>query len=349
MKPSFARALVALLLAAAPASAQENLGVHLLLFGDATYQETERDVADGFSLGQAVAHLNASLSPRVSLFTEVSVRPSAADFGVSLERLIVRYDVRDWLKLSGGRYHTPISWWNVAFHHGAWLQPSIARPAPIAFGTPLMPVHFLGVLAEGRVAAGAVEVEYEAGLGNGRQADLALPGDAGDDNSSLALVGGLAFTPAGRPELEAGVHAYVDRPRDPSGRPVDERILSAHVAVEHPLELLAEYFRIHHAPDAAGLRSTDTSAWYLHVGYRLPPRLPRLLPYVRLENVDVSGEDVLFAPLGLEHEAVVAGVRWDFSPFAALKLEYRAEEVDVSDEGSSLLLNVSFVVPGLLN
>jgi len=39
--------------------------------------------------------------------------------------LLIRYDYNDFFKLSFGRYHTPINYWNTAFHHGLWLQTTI--------------------------------------------------------------------------------------------------------------------------------------------------------------------------------------------------------------------------------
>ena len=38
------------------------------------------------------------------------------------------FDKSDRLKVSFGRYHTPINYWNTAFHHGQWLQTTISRP-----------------------------------------------------------------------------------------------------------------------------------------------------------------------------------------------------------------------------
>jgi hypothetical protein len=132
---------------------------------------------------------------------------------------------------------------------------------------------------------------------------------------------------------------------------VDERILSAHAAFQRDVELIAEFIRITHEHDIEPVAgSYDTNAWYVHVGYRLPPSLLGLRPYVRYEQIDdPEANDVLFAP-SLGYTALVGGVRWDFSDFAALKAEYRDEEVSVAgneDDGRSLLLNASFVIPNL--
>ena len=332
--------------------------VRLMVFGDATFSETERDrITDGFSLGQVVGHMNASLSPRLLVFVEGTLTPTGGSPVATLERLIVRYDVNDWLKLSGGRYHNPVSYWNTAYHHGSWLQPSVARPHMVRFGTPLLPIHFNGVLAEGTIHSGPLLVGYEAGFGNGRQRNIAVPGDAGDDDGHLALLGGIRLRSLAVPGAEVGAHAYTDHARDVFDEPVDERILSGHVALQRQVELIAEYVLIRHESedDATGGDAFGTNAWYVHLGYRLPSPAG-LRPYVRYESIEPGDGDPVFDPPfapgpDIAYEAWIGGVRWDFSDYAALKAEYRDEQItvaDAPDDGWSVLLNASFVIPNLL-
>src|SRR5579872_4440482 len=91
----------------------------------------------GFEDGQFVLHLTSALSPKVTVFSELSLTARsdagtgatpAPGFNPEVERIILRYDVNDYFKLSFGRYHTPINYWNTAFHHGQWLQTTISRP-----------------------------------------------------------------------------------------------------------------------------------------------------------------------------------------------------------------------------
>jgi len=343
-------AVLGLLAMGGPLRGQSSeLPVRVMLFGDATFTETERDQSEGFSLGQVVGHMNAALSPRLAVFVEGTLTPTSSNPSATLERVILRYDFHDWLKLSAGRYHNPVSWWNTAFHHGSWLQPSIARPRMVAFGSPLIPIHFLGLLAEGALHAGPLVLVYEGGVGNGRQDDIALTGDAGDDDSHLALVGGLRLRTLTTHGAEIGVHAYADETEVPL--PWTERMLSAHVAIERPLELIGEYVLIRHEPGQAATPgpARDTHAWYAHAGLRLPAPLASLRPYGRWERIEPAANDPIFTPdLVPEYEALIAGLRWDFSAFAAIKVEYRHEELGPDDRGASLLVNASFVVPNLL-
>ena len=122
-----------------PASAPVfNPTVHAMIFGDASYVATERMIPSGFIMGQAVGHLIASLTDRLAYFGEVTLTSQPTGYTVELERSILRYDFTDAFKLSGGRYHTPIGYWNTAFHHGTWLQTTVVAPGD---GEVRQPVH----------------------------------------------------------------------------------------------------------------------------------------------------------------------------------------------------------------
>ena len=136
----------------------------------------------GFKEGQFVLHFSSALSQRLSFFAEVSLTARSSEFRTEVERTIIRYDYSDELKVSFGRYHTPINWWNTAFHHGQWLQTTAERPEMTRFGGDYIPVHFVGGLIEGGIPAGGPNLNWKAGLGNGRSSIIARVGDAGDIN-----------------------------------------------------------------------------------------------------------------------------------------------------------------------
>lgn len=334
---------------ASPASGQNELGppVQVMLFSDATYLLTEREVSEGFSLGQVVGHLNGVLTDRLSIAVEATLTPRSSATVATLERLIIAYDVSDAFKLSAGRYHTPVSWWNTQHHHGLWLQTSIDRPRMVRFGTPLIPVHFVGFLAAGTLHLGGSTLAYEAGAGNGRDPGLVGPGDAGEQDGSVALVSGLRFRPRGLAGLELGVHGYLDRV-DPIGTtgPVDERILGGHASWLANPEVVVEYLHFIHEPEAGGGASTS-DAFYVQVGLRLPPGRT-VQPYARFERVDIAAGDPLFSGLGLGYQGVIGGLRWDFASFAALKGEVRSEEVAGAQRATSFAMNASFVIPNII-
>lgn len=301
-------------------------------FADVDFSAQDRsEGARGFSDGQFVLHMAAALSPRVNVFGELSFTPRAdagagtppaTGFNAEVERVIIRFDQSDQLKASFGRYHTPINWWNTAFHHGAWLQTTISRPEMVQFGGRFIPVHFVGALVEGSLPAGGWNVGYQGGIGNGRGSVISRAGDAGDNNDRPAWLMNLFTKPDRLYGLQVGGSAYFDRVSI-AGRPeYDERILAAHAVWQHEdPELIAEIADVRHS-EVGGALSESNLAYYVQAAYRLPA-LDRLWkPYFRFEHIHISPSDPVFAGIpNLDGSTV--GVRYDASAFAAIKLEGR--------------------------
>jgi hypothetical protein len=135
------------------------------------------------------------------------------------------------LKISFGRYHTPINWWNTAYHHGLWLQTTISRPEMVQFGGKFIPVHFVGALVEGAVPARGWNLNYQAGVGNGRGAVISRGGDAGDNNGRPAWLLNVFTKPDVPFGLQLGGSVYIDRITTPGEPEFNERILAAHAKI----------------------------------------------------------------------------------------------------------------------
>ena len=301
-------------------------------FGDINYAHTKTiEGARGFSLGQFALHLASELSSRVTVFGELSFSartdagtgtPPAPGFNAEIERLIVRFDHSDKLKVSFGRYHTPINWWNTAYHHGYWLQTTIVRPEMIQFGGRFLPIHFVGGLVEGTVPAGGWNVSYKGGVGNGRNSVISRAGDAGDVNGNRAwLVNGYA-KPDKLYGLEFGGSAYGDLVTLADGRKFNEQIVGAHAVwnKEDP-EIIAEFAAVRHEESGGGT-PTWSQAFYVLGAYRLKGAAHQWKPYVRFEHIGIDDDDVVFETVP-RLDGVTTGVRYDFSLFAAAKIEYR--------------------------
>jgi hypothetical protein len=333
---------------ATAANAQEpgtrTTGFHGFLFGDVVYVARERATNDGFLVGQLVGHGNARMSERVSFFGEVSATARADSYAFEIERAILRYDFIDELKVSVGRYHTPVSYWNTAYHHGLWLQTSVARPEIIKVGGRFMPVHFIGLLAEGMINSGVTTLSYEVGLGNGRGANIARGGDAGDIDRSRAALASLRLRPFDI-GLQFGGNIYFDRVTTTvPAQKVDERITSAHITWDRGApEMIAEYAVVRHDPQFTG-EATTSEGWYAHFGYRLGGPLYRLKPYVRAERLDINGADAVFGTTVEDYRAAIAGIRYDFDAFASLKGEYRRERFGANTAVNGMYLQVAFAI-----
>lgn len=305
-------------------------------FADMDFSATDQKGAtSGFKLGQLDLHLASSLSRKISYFAEMTFNAHPTDYTVEVERSIIRYDYNDYFKLSFGRYHTPIGYWNTAFHHGAWLETSIDRPEIVKVGGTFIPIHFVGFLAEGNIPSGGAGLAYSFGAGNGRGEVISRPGDAGDINNNRAWVANIFARPVKLYGLQFGASVYRDKitcqnnPLVPvvpgcrltNGKDYREWITSAHVVwTKGAPEFLAEFANVNHRQVLTNLTS-NSQGFYAQLGYRLPWFEQTLKPYYRFEYIHTPRSEAVFSNLDLVESIV--GLRYDISSYAAFKSEYR--------------------------
>jgi opacity protein-like surface antigen len=321
---------------------------NIMGFGDIGYISEDSSDNDGFVIGQAVGHLTASLGHSLSVFSEVSATARDSEYSLEIERLIVKYEFSDRYKLSAGRYHSPIGYWNQAFHHGAWLQTTVARPEVFKFGSSIVPIHFVGVLLEGDFTKTELGLGYKVGFGNGRHQNIARAGDAGDINGDKAWMVQVTSNPRKLRGLNLGLGYYSDEVSLLDGQTVEEGTASAYLVWSNRrAELIAEYLASNHELTAAGGQSGDVHAWYAQFAYQLPDELKDWKPYARFEHTRIDDSDPLLGQAGLEYDAGILGVRWDFNPYAALKAEYRNEEFADTGRENNFRLQLAFVLARL--
>ena len=321
-----------ILLISGPARAELRFGG----FAEASYYATDEaglDASSGFKLGQFVLHVNSPLTARLNAFAELTWTPRDDGYSPEVERVMIKYEHSDALKPSAGRYHTPVSWWNVAFHHGAWLQTSVDRPVAVKFGSKLIPIHLVGAMLEGKFFPGGFTVSYTGSLGNGRAENNARGGDTGDVNNHRATLVGLGLRHDALYDLQIGGAIYLDQfPIEADGSAFDEQILSAYLVYssEKP-EIIGEFFHVRHEDRESGLESTSTS-YYVQAAWRLPFLDAKFKPYTRFENIDIDQADRALAPLVPDLDRFLVGVRIDVAAMVALKLEGRRfKEGDLED------------------
>ena len=299
-------------------------------FADVDFSATDiKGQPSGFNLGQFVLHASSPLSKKVSVFGELSFTAHPTGYTAEVERVMVRFDANDYFKLSFGKYHTPINYWNTAYHHGSWLQTTISRPEMIQFGGRFLPVHFTGLLAEGEIPSGGLGLGYNFGVGNGRQtlSLLGRDGDAGDVNGNRAVVGELYARPSWLYGLQVGGSFYHDEITPDAGTATaakgsyGEWIEAGHIVwtKENP-EFITEFANVHHTSTLTG-HEWNSQGLYTQIAYRLPGAAHEWKPYYRFEYIHVPAtEPVLLVPDLRGH---TAGVRYDITDYAAFKIEYR--------------------------
>jgi hypothetical protein len=326
--------------------------LHIAGFGDVNFAAQNRnDGPRGFTEGQFTLHMVSALSPRIAFFGELTFSPRldggtgsppATGFNAEVERAIIRFDQSDALKVSFGRYHTPINWWNTAFHHGQWLQTSISRPEMAQFGGRFIPVHFVGALVEGAVPSGGWNINYQAGIGNGRGSVISRAGDAGDNNDVPALLANVFIKPDRLFGLQIGASAYSDRITT-IGRPdYNERIVAGHAVWLHEdPEIIAEIADVRHTQVGTSL-TTSGLAYYVQAAYRLPAPARLWKPYFRFEHIVIDANDVVFA--GVPNlDGSIVGVRYDISTYVCIKTEGRfLKRVDNQPRANGWFSQIAF-------
>ena len=324
-----------------PASEERYPSLRIRGFGDINFSATDnRTQHSGFNMGQFTLHLASPLSKKITYFGEIALTAQPTSFSVELERSLIRYDYDDYFKISFGRYHTPVNYWNTAFHHGLWLQTTISRPDMIQFGGAFLPVHFVGVLAEGSIPSGALGLAYDAGVGNGRGPNLLRPGDTGDVNSNRAWLANLYARPPKLDGLQVGGSVYQDKINPGKGADFQELITAAHVIwnKESP-EFLAEFANVRHR-NLITSQTFNNQAFYIQLAYRLPGEARPWKPYYRYDYIFTPANEPVFGLLDVERSTL--GVRYDISDLAAFKAEYRNTRQPNKSRVNGLFLQTSF-------
>jgi len=327
-----------------PLTASLRPKLNVLLFGGLDFRERQHMGDYGFAKAQAASHLNLQILDRFSIFSEITLtrKRGNTDFIFVVERLFARYDYSDQYKLSFGRYHTPIGYWNSAFHHGSWLQTTVDRPETMKFGSNIVPIHFVGGLLEGNI--GQSNFSYRAGFGNARSDEInEVENNFDNIYSHRAGILGVVYRSTGRNRFEAGTNMLIDKATTAAGQiNVDEIIFNGYVVLlnETP-EIILEYTHAYHD---SRLRNGSVNSVYGQFAYRLASGGGKFKPYVRAEYIGVTSTNPLLGALNLDYNGILGGVRWDFLPSAAMKVEVRNEKFEGRDRSTSFWLQLSFVL-----
>src|SRR6266581_3689586 len=146
-----------------------------------------------------------------------------------------------------------------------------------------------------------------------------------DNNNNRAWVANIYSRPAKLYGLQLGVSVYRDKITLPitlpNGNNFREWISAAHVVwTKETPEFLAEFANVNHRNILTNF-VTNSQAYYVQIGYRLPWFEKTLKPYYRFEHTHTPMSEEVFANQDLVGSIV--GLRYDISNYAALKSEYR--------------------------
>ena len=273
-----------------------------------------------FSLGVVDTMIHGRLSREFSVLAEIVYEDGGGEFGFDVERLMLTYAPRSWFQLSAGRFHTPLGYWNTAYHHARWMYATTEAPLLAQFEDEAgpLPMHTIGVLLHGMAPLGAVHLEYDLAVGNGRGPEPDPPQNFADVNDSKSVCAALHAELKG---FRLGISGMLDSSTLASGATLDEWIAVADLHWQFAdIEAIAEGALVHH--DVAGVTALNYGAYgQLSWGFRDDFHL-----YGRVERfVRDAAESFLLTPTA---SIAVGGLRYELTSTAALKLEGGWERIN---------------------
>lgn len=313
-------------------------GIKLQGFGAATFKASDANPSEqgvsvgfrpgsagNFAVGDVDLFLTSQFSSQVSVLAEVVFsEQNSGEFETDLERLLLKYDPSDYLKMSFGRFNTATSYYNSVFHHGLWLQTAADRPLAVEFSDHggLLPSQAIGASVTGRIPSGSLGLNYLFEYGSTAtirpQITSASAPEIQENNGNETTVG-LFVKPDWLSGLNVGGSFYHDRLNpEASNLHIGQSIASAHAVYSTPrFEFLNEAFLIQHKVQETG-QLFNTSAFYSLISQQFAGKWR---PYFRYQYANASPLSPLFPDVSLRH-GPSAGLRYDFNDYVALKAQY---------------------------
>jgi hypothetical protein len=280
--------------------------------------------AGNFYTGDFDLLLTSRITDKASVLSEmVFAESDAQTFGVDLERVLFKYDYNDHLRMSFGRYHTGIGYYNTAFHSGSWLQTTADRPLVMDFADDggILPTQAVGVSVTGQVPSGRVGLNYtiEYGSSDTVRPEINGSGFTVDENNGNHINLGLFARPPSLAGLQIGGSFYHDKISDfakgPSVR-IDQTIINGHVVyIAHGVELLNEGFLIRHSYESSST-VFNMPAFYS----QLSKRFDHFRPFIRYQYINTNPSSI-FSDVLLRHGPSF-GIRYDFNDYIAFKAQF---------------------------
>jgi hypothetical protein len=281
-----------------------------------------------FALGEVDLFAIERLSPRLTALLETVLetdnQTEVAQVPVNIERLLLQYRGNDYFNLDIGSYRTAIGFYSLAFLRGSWLQTALSRPLIFNFEDDggILPLHNVGLSANGILPSGGLGLHYVAEVGASRNYGQNIGANfPSADNRAVNMA--IFARPRRFPGLDVGFSSYHDRYSPFLGFLLDRSVWTAHVVYQgHRIELLNE------GALATGRISANSysriPAFYSQLAYRVKAAWT---PYVRYEYANANGRQ----DNGASHQYTpwrtvwLGGVRYDVREFAALKFELGRE------------------------
>ena len=303
----------------------------------------QKGTTNSFALGQTDLFITSVLSRRIDMLSEVVFEADTKNnMGVDLERMLLRYSFNDYFKVSAGRYHTAIGFYNTAYHHSTWMQTAVDRPFIFQFEDDggILPIHNIGLSATGIIPSGHFGLHYVAEIGNGRASrtplEEAVQNRVSDHNGKAFNIA-LFARPEMVPGFQFGASYYHDN-LVPQGLPtVHEQIFSAHAVYQGThFEFLNEAILIRHQWNAVPA-AFNTPAFYTQIS----EGIGLFRPYFRYQYLNASNAEPIFGDVS-RRNGPSFGIRYDIGEFASFKTEINRTDLRQTKPVNGITTQVDF-------
>jgi hypothetical protein len=261
-----------------------------------------------------------------ALFTSDFTNEASAE----LDRLVFQYNPNKHLRVGFGKFNAAVGYYPNQFHRAKFYQTASGRPLMFTDedNGGILPVHQVGITAQGEIPSGALGLHYIGEVTNGRSFNVnsATVQNFVDENNGKAVNAGLFVRPDAAPAFDAGFTIYRDTLRPTALEEVRETITAVHAVWVTPnFEFLNEIAVVKH--DVVGTNASTATSKTLYT--QLSNRFGIVRPYARYEYQDVPASDPVFGVIGLGdvaiafglRKAVSAGLHVDIGDFAVVKVQ----------------------------
>lgn len=336
------------------------------VFGDASYSDTSDNAAanSAFAIGGIDLFVHQDIDDKTAAFAEVVFENDGGGFILDVERLWISRSINKNLNIALGRFHTPLGYWNRAYHHGALLFDTISRPTFLDFedgDVAVLPVHIVGLQADGKFSFSSGDLAYVVNYGNGSsyntdagfgmgEIEINNVSDTNDDKSGVVHLSfvprdsnlRLGFTAMNNVIAESGTAGASGVAF--GGDLIDQVILGvdAHYAGEQ-LDVTLEYYSFDNDDKFGATGSETSSAAYVQFGYQVTDNLK---PVYRFETIDFEANDAYGVLLGVQSgDRHVAALRYDLDETNALKFEIADVKPDGGTSTTEYAIQWAFLIP----
>ena len=303
-------------------------------FADANFAVNMDGGHSRFHLGQFNNFITSEYK-KFSFLTEV-VFENHEGWQFEIMRALLKYEFSPSFSVQLGKYDTPLGYWNNAYHHGAWLEPTIGRPFFLRedHGHALIPVHSNGMVISG-VNITKYKLAYSVAIGNGIGAH-----GSHDNDRYKSITAQVSVKP--KKGLVVGVSGYYDHISDGTESLIEDSVLNEDMIQtmgngfvrygSKNIEFIGEIYFVRNTMNSG--EWLNYAGYFAYLGYTFKGLLT---PYLKYDVLAVDQDERYFVN---NHKSEISlGCRYDITPTSVIKVAYKYSQCTNMGVNKDLILS----------